>query len=98
MDLNSRRVDLRIEKEAAKKLIGRSVSGVSTRERGRVIEYTMPSGMHLATLTDVERSNGDRGTRLEYRTAVVAPWADHARRKARTIRDAAIEYRHPDSR
>lgn len=92
---NYRTLTLQIEKEAARKLISQKVGGMKVRERSGTIEYSMPSGMHLATLTDIRLPNGERGSRLKYRTAIVSTWAIHARTKAREIHDAVPDHKYP---
>lgn len=86
-------IDLAIDKEAADELITRRVSGISRQVQGGSYEYKTPSGMHLATVSDVRLSSGDQGSRLRYRTTILAPFAAHARSKAREIRKAVAEHR-----
>lgn len=95
MPLNYRTIDLQIEKDAARKLISQKVEGLKVREHPGTIEYLMPSGLHLATLTDIRLPNGEHGARLKYRTAIVSSWAIHARTKAREIHLAVAAYEFP---
>lgn len=92
--MNYRSIDLALEQESAHERITTKVDGLSVRRQGKSIEYRTPSGFHLATLTDVRLPNGQRGTRLKFRTAVVAAWAAHTRRKAAEIRDAVVSDRY----
>jgi len=95
MPVNYRTLDLQIEMDTARKVITHEVGGLTVREHAGTIEYTMPSGMHLATLSAIRLPNGERGTRLKYRTAIVSSWAIHARTKAQEIHRAVAAHKFP---
>lgn len=88
-------IDLAIEKDHARRLISERVPGVTARTDGSAVDYKLPSGIRLARLADTTLPNGEQGTRLTYRTTMIAPFASHAKQKARKIREAVDEHRVP---
>ena len=86
--MNYRSVDLSVDLETARRHISEQVDGLSVTTSSRSVEYRTSSGFHLATLSEVTLPNGERRTRLKYRTAIVSPAIAHARRKATEIRSA----------
>jgi len=88
--MNYRTVDLPVDLADARRHIAERVDGLVVEEASGSVEFRTPSGLRLATLSPVTLSDGERGTRLEYRTAIVSSSAAHARRKAAEIR-AAID-------
>lgn len=88
--MNYRTIDLQIDFDEARGCVDERVSGINARGHGPTIEYTTPAGFHLATLTDLDRPGGEGGTRLKYRTVLLAPYAAHARRKASEIHEAVV--------
>lgn len=85
-----RTIDVQIDFDDARGCVDERVSGISVRDHGTTIEYKTSAGFHLATLTDLEPPGGEGGTRLKYRTVLLAPYAAHARRKASKIHEAVV--------
>lgn len=96
--MNYAELDLAVDREAARERITDRVSGISVRTTGERDEFLTPSGFHLAELAGVTLPNGERGSRLTYRTAIVSPVAAHARLKAQQIRDAIEPHRYREGR
>ena len=92
--MNYSTLTLTITKEEARDVIAKRISGVKIREFNGRYEFMSPIGYHLAELSDVSLPNGDRGSQLKYRTAILSPIAAPARSKARQIKDAVAKYRY----
>lgn len=90
--MNYRSVDLKIERDAARRIIANRVTAVVIQDAGNTVEIRSPAGFHLASLSDVTLPDGERGTKLRYRTAIISSSAAHARRWAKKIRDTMVEY------
>ena len=86
--MNYRSIDLPVEMETAHRSISQRVDGLSVTATPNRVEFRTPSGFHLATLTEYTLLNGERSTRIKYRTAMISPSVAHARRKANEIRSA----------
>lgn len=95
--MNYRSVDLPIDLAEARRRIAERVDGLVVEEAPDVAEFRTPSGLRLATLTEVTLPDGEPGTRLEYRTAIVSSSAAHARRKAAEIRAAVDRLQRQES-
>ena len=91
--MNYRSMVLNITPEEAAEIIRSTDIEVRSRTRGNEIEFTTPGGYHVASLSPISLPDGSRGARLKYRTALVAPFAAHARRSARTIKATMTDYR-----
>ena len=94
--MNYETVDLELTAQAAREEITDRVGGLQVREFRDRYEFSSPLGFHLAELTPVTLSNGEAGSRLTYRTAVVSPVAAVARAKAQRIRRAVEPYGYRD--
>jgi hypothetical protein len=94
--MNYDSVDLVLPPGEARELVRAQVSGIDVRTLGDRYEFVSPLGYHLAELAPVGLPDGERGTRLTYRTAMVSPVAANARRKAAEIRAALADYRYDD--
>ena len=92
--MNYSTLTLTITKEEARDTIAKRVSGVKIRDFHGRYEFTSPVGYHLAELSDMSLSNGEQGSQLKYRTAIISPVAAPARSKARQIKDAVAKYRY----
>ena len=90
--MNYSTLTLTITKEEARDMIAKRVSSVKIREFHGRYEFRSPVGYHLAELSDVSLPNGEQGSQLKYRTAMISPIAAHARSKARQITDAVVKY------
>ncbi|MFC7168687.1 hypothetical protein [Halobium salinum] len=87
-------LDLTLDAEAARDRVVDRVSGVSVRSADDRYEFLTPSGFHLAELSNATLPDGEHGSRLTYRTAMVSPVAASARRKAEAVCAALAPYRY----
>jgi hypothetical protein len=94
--MNYESIDLVLSPGEARELVGTRVSGIDVRRFGDRYEFVSPLGYHLAELAPVRLPDGEGGSRLTYRTAMVSPIAANARRKASEIRTALADYRYDD--
>lgn len=92
--MNYESVLLDLDFEEAEALVGRRVSGLSTRTVQGSIEYFSGTGHHLAELSTTTLPNGKSGSKLTYRTAIISPTEAHARRRAKEIYGAVSEARY----
>ena len=90
--MNYQSIDLNISPEEAAAIIRSTDIDVWSRTQGNEIEFTTPGGYHVASLSPTSLPNGTRGARLRYRTVMIAPFAVHARRRARNIKAALVDY------
>lgn len=90
--MNYRSIDLDIPPEEAREIINATVTGVRSKDRGTDIVYTTPGGYTIAFLTSISIRDGEPGTRLKYRTAMISPSAAHARRRAWKIKSVLSRY------
>lgn len=80
-------IDVNLPLETVRQRIRDKVTGVRITERNGQLVVQMPSGLHVATLSEISLLSGDRGTRLRYRTVLIRPHTAHARRIATTIKE-----------
>lgn len=90
--MNYRSIVLEISLEEAADIIRSADIEVRSRTRGNEIDFTTLGGYHVASLSPTALPDGSPVSRLRYRTALVAPYAAHARRRARRIKAALTEY------
>lgn len=79
-------IDADLTLDTARQRIVDNVSGVRVTEGDGQIEVRMPSGLKVATLSEITLPSGDHGTRLRYRTVFIRPHMAHARRAATEIK------------
>jgi hypothetical protein len=91
--MNYASLELSVEPAEARRAILRRVPGLSVTEFDGRHEFQTRTGFHLAELSATTLPNGERGSILRYRTAMISPIAAHARWKAEAIRSAVDEHR-----
>ena len=92
--MNYSTLTLTLSKEEARNAIAERVSGVKVKRSDGYYTYMSPAGFHLAELSDVTLPDGNQGSRLKYRIAMISPVAAPARSKARQIKRAVEKYRY----
>ena len=92
--MNYSTMTLTVTQEEARDMIAERVLAVKIRESNGHYEFRSPVGIHLAELSGVNLPNGEQGSRLKYRTAMISPIAAPARSKAQQIKDVVAKYRY----